>query len=99
MRNTEKKPTNAILPIHDNVVFVREGRKNDGEELGTLFTSTSPKHPIFPHQLVLCIGEAVEPTISIEIVTHVFEVQGLDIQNRFITHEHLDEELASLQEM
>ena len=91
--------TNATLPIHYNVVIVRKGRENDGEELGAFFTSTSPGHPVFPHRLVFCINKAIEPTISLKIVTHVFKVRGADIQNILITHEHLDEELASLQEI
>ena len=33
------------------------------------------------------------------IVTHVLKVRGTDIQNGFITHEDLDEELAGLQKM
>ena len=50
-----------------------------------------------PHRLVVGINEAVKPTISLKIVTHVLELQGVDIRNRFITNKHLDEELASLQ--
>jgi hypothetical protein len=97
MKKTRKKErTNAILPIQYNVVLVREGGEKDREEFGALFTSTSPRHPVVPHGLVLDIGEAVEPTISFEIVTHVLEVRGPDIKNRPITHKHLDEELASL---
>ena len=57
---------------------VRTEEKN-GEELGTFFTSTSSRHPLFPHQLVFNIGEVVEPTISLEIITHVLEVRGPDI--------------------
>ena len=87
------------MPIQDNVVLVREGGEDDGEELGAIFTSTSPRHPVTPHGLVFDIGEVVEPTISIEIVTHVLEVRGPDIQNGLITYKHLDEELASLYEM
>ena len=45
---------------------------------------------------VLVGGEVVEPTIVFETVAQI-KVRGLDIQNRFITHEHLDEELASVQ--
>ena len=87
------------MPIQNNVVIVREGGENDGEELGAFFTSTSPRHSIAPHGLVIDIGEVVEPTISLEIVTHVLEVSGSDIQNGLIANEHLDEELASLQKM
>ena len=58
------------------------------EELRAVFTSTSPRYPVFPHRLVLYIGEVVEPTISLEIVTHVLEVRGPEIQNKFITYEH-----------
>jgi hypothetical protein len=46
--------------------------------------------------LILQIGEAVKPTISFESVAHVLKVQGLNIQNGLVTHEHLDKELASL---
>jgi hypothetical protein len=77
-------------------LFVRT--ENDGEELGMFFTSTSPRHPIVLHRLVLHINEAIEPTISFEIVTHFLEVQGPDIQNKFVAHKYLVEELASLQE-
>ena len=87
------------MPIQDNVIIVRKGGENDGEELGAFFTSTSPRHSVAPHGLVLDIGEAVEPTSSFEIVTHVLEVSGLDIQNGLTTYKHLDEELASLQKM
>ena len=82
--------------IQDNVVIIREGKENDGEKLVALFTSTSPRHPVFPHWLVLYIGETVELTISFEIVTHV---RGPDIQNGLIMHKHLDEEFASLYEI
>ena len=86
------------MPIQDNVVLVREGGENDGEELGALFTSTSPRHSVVPHGLALHIGEVVEPTISLEIVAHVLEVGGPDIQNGLVTHKQLDEELANLHE-
>jgi hypothetical protein len=69
------------LPIHYNVVLVRQGRKKNGEELGAFLTSTSPWHSVFPHGLVLNINEAVEPTVSLKIVTHVFEIRIADIQN------------------
>src|ERR1700737_3365767 len=95
-KTREEERTNATLPIQYNVVFVREGGENDGEEFGSLFTRTSPRHPVVPHGLVLQIGEAAEPTILFEIVTHVLEVRGPDIQNGPITHKDLDEELASL---
>ena len=84
------------MPIYDNVVLVREGGENEGEEPGALIMSTSPRHPIFSYQLVLHISEAVKPIIFLEIVTYVLKVRGLDIQNGAITHEHLDKKLASL---
>ena len=58
--------------------------------------STSPWHPVFPHGPILNINEVVEPTVLLKIVTHVFELRIANIQNWFITIEHLDEELASL---
>ena len=87
------------MPIQDNVVLVREGGEKHGEKIGAFFTSTSPRHPVAPHGLVFDIGEALEPPISLKIVTHVFEVRGLDIQNTLITDEHLDKELANMQEL
>ena len=86
------------MPIQYNIVLICEGAKNDGEEFGPFFMSTSPRHHVVPHELVLHIGEAVEPTISFEIVAHVLEVRGPDIQNGAVTHKHFDEELASLHE-
>ena len=43
------------------------------------------------------IREVVEPTMSFEIVAHVLEVWGPDIQKWLVTHNHFDEEFASLQ--
>ena len=64
------------MPIQDNVVLVREGGEKDGKKLGVFFTSTSPRHSVVPHEFVLHIGENVEPTISLEIVAHVLEIDG-----------------------
>ena len=47
--------TNATVSIHDNIIFVREGKKNDGEKFVAYFTYTSLRHPIFPHRLILLI--------------------------------------------
>lgn len=72
VKQVDEGHTDATLPIYENFVLVCEGRGKVRKELGALFTSTSPRHPVIPHQLVLCIIEVVEPTISLEIVTHVF---------------------------
>lgn len=70
----DKEKTDATLPIHDNVVLVREGGENDGEELVTFSTSTSLRHHVFPHRLILLIGEVLEPTTSLVILTYVLKV-------------------------
>ena len=90
----DEEHTKATLPIPDNALFVREGKEKDGEEIGVFLTSTSPGHPVIPHGLVIGINKAVEPTISLKIVT--LELRGADIQNRLITNKDPDEELASL---
>ena len=95
MRKMREERTNSTLPIQYNVVLVCEGGENDREEFGALFTRASPRHPVVPHGLVFQIGEAIQPTISFEIVAHVHEVRRPDIQNGPVTHKHLDEELAS----
>ena len=95
-KQREEEHTKAALPIHVNVVIVREGSEKDGEEIMAFLMSTPPGHPVIPHGLVLGINEAVEPPISLKIVTHVLYLRGVNIQNKFITNEHLDEELASL---
>ena len=87
------------MPIHDYIVLVLEGGEMDGIEFVAFFTITSLRHPIFFHYLIIFIGEAIEPTIFLEIVTHVLKVWGTNIQNGFITHEDLDEELAGLHEI
>ena len=100
MRKTrEEERTNTTLPIQYNVVLVCEGGEKDREEFRALFTSASPRHPVDPHGLVLQIGEAVEPTISFEIVTHVLEVRSADIQNGYVPHKYLDEEFPSLHKL
>ncbi len=92
------KLTNAALPIHYNVVLVSKGGEKNRIEIGSFFTSTSPWHSVFPHGLVIGINEAVEVPISLKVITHVLTLRGADFQNRFITNEHLDKELASLGE-
>jgi hypothetical protein len=96
-RKEKKKQTNFTLPIQNNAVLVSESRENDGEELWALLTSTSPGHTVIPHELILQIREAVDPTISFKIVAHVLKVRGTDIQEGNVTHEDLDKEFASLQ--
>lgn len=49
--------------------------------------------------LVFLFGEFVEPTTSLEIIIHLLEVQGIDIQIGFISNEELDEELTGLNKM
>ena len=71
LKTNNEEQTNATLPIHDNVVIICEGGKN----LMVFFRSTSSKHPLFPRCLVHFFGEVVEPTISLEIVTHLLEVR------------------------
>lgn len=84
------------LSIHDNVIFIREGGEKNGEELVAFFTSTSPKQPVLPHSLVFFLGEVVELTIPLEIVTFFLEVQGTYIQDRFIRIEDLHEEFTGM---
>jgi hypothetical protein len=69
-----EEQTTATLPIQYNVVLIREAGEKDGEKLGAFVTTTSLRHPVVSHGLVSQIGEIVEPTISLEIVTHVLEV-------------------------
>jgi hypothetical protein len=96
-KKKQNKQTNVTLPIQYDVVLVSEGGEKDGEELWALLTSTSPRHPVIRHWLILQIPEVVEPTISFKIVAHIFEVRGANIQKWIVTHKHLDKELASLQ--
>lgn len=91
-----EKQTNTGLPIHDNVVFVRKGEENDGEKLVAFFTSTSPRQPILLHSLVFLLGEVVEPTIPLEIITHLFEIQSMYIQNGVIPHVTLIKKIVNL---
>ena len=97
MKNKEMKnePTSHCQSKIMSSLSVR-AEKIMEKKLRAFFKSTSPRHPVFPHGLVLHIREAAEPTISLDIVTHVLEVQGPDIQNGLITHKHLDEEFTSL---
>lgn len=90
---------NATLPIHGNVIFVCDNKEIDGEKLVAFFTNTSSRQPVLFHNLVLFSSEVVEPTIPLDIVTHILEIQGTYIQNGFIPLVDLDEELAGLQQM
>lgn len=54
MGNKEMKNIQMLhLPIHYNVVFVREGGENDGEEIGAKLTSISLKQHVFPSSVGL----------------------------------------------
>ena len=91
-------PTPHCQSIIMSTLSVRTSKMME-KNSGRFFTNTSPRNPVFLHGLVLCINEAIKPTISLKIVAHVFKVRAMDIQNILITHEHLDKELASLQEI
>lgn len=87
------------MPIYDNVVLVCEGVEFDEEDFVVFFTCTSLKHPVLLYDKVFLLGEVVEPTIPLEIVTHLLEVPGTYIQNGFILHEDIYEILAGLYQM
>lgn len=63
------------------------------------FMGTSLRHPVFPYGKVLLVSEVIEPTIPLEIVTHLLEVRGMYIKNGFIMYEDIDEILAGLYQM
>ena len=56
----DKGHTNAILSIHDVVILVREGGKNDGNGILAYFMSIFPRHHVLPHSQILFLSEAVE---------------------------------------
>jgi len=69
------------LPIHYNVVLVGEGEKKDGIKLVMFLTSTSLRHAVLPQSLILLICETIEPTIPLEVVTHLIKSCALYLKN------------------
>ena len=74
--------TYTTLLVHNNIILISESSEEDREENMMLFTSTCPSYPITAHCLALLIGEGIQPSISLEVVTillhglHTQEVGG-----------------------
>jgi hypothetical protein len=62
------------------------------------FTSTSPMYSITAHRLALLIGEGIQPSISLEVVTILLYDLLPYSENGVNTNKNLDVELPSLQQ-
>jgi hypothetical protein len=60
--------------------------------------STSPRYPITVHRLALLIGESIQPSISLEVVTILLHGLLPNFESRGNTIKNLDAELPSLQQ-
>ena len=61
--------TYTTLPVHNNIILVGKSSKKDREENVMLFTSIFPRYSISTHRLALLIGEGIQPSILLEVVT------------------------------
>jgi hypothetical protein len=61
-------------------------------------TGTLPRYPIIAHRLALIIGEGIQPSISLEVVTILFYGLLPHSKNGINTNKNFDTELPSLQQ-
>ena len=62
------------------------------------FTSTSPRYPIIAHCLVFVIGEDIQLSISLEVVTILLHGLFPHVENGANTNKNLDVEFPNLQQ-
>ena len=88
--------TYTILSVHKNIIIVSESSEEDREENMMFFTSTSPRYPITAHPLVLLIGEGIQPSISLEVVTILLHDLLMHFENE---DKNLDAEFPILKKL
>ena len=88
--------TYTTLPIRDDIIPVDERSKNDREINIMHFASTSLGYPITTHFLALLIGENIQPSISLEVVTVLMHGLLTHFENGVNTNKNLDVEFPSL---
>jgi hypothetical protein len=89
--------TYTTLPVHNNIILIGESSEKDGKKNMMLLTGTSPRYPITAHGLALLIGEGIQPSISLEVVTILMHGRLPHSKNGVNTNKNLDAELPSLQ--
>jgi hypothetical protein len=90
--------TCTTLLVHNNIILVGESSEKDREENMMFFMSTSPRYPIIAHRLALLIGECIQPSISLEVVTILLHGLLPHSENGVNTNKYLDAEFPSLQQ-
>ena len=90
--------TYTTLLVHNNIIIFGESSDNDREKIMMFFTSTSPRYPIRAHRLALLIGEGIQPSISLEVVTTLLHGLLPHSENEVNTNKNLDAEFPSLQQ-
>jgi hypothetical protein len=90
--------TYTTMPVHNNIILVGESGKEDKEKNMMLFASTSLGYPITANRLVLLIGEGIQPSISLEVVTILMHGLLPHSKNGVNTKKNLDAELPSLKQ-
>jgi hypothetical protein len=63
-----------------------------------LLSGTSPRYPITAHRLALLIGEGIQPSISLEVVTILLHGLLPHFKIGVNMNKNLDVELPSLQQ-
>jgi hypothetical protein len=86
------------LPVHNNIILVSENNKKDRAKNMVFFANTSPRYPITAHRLALLIGEGIQPSIPLEVVTILLHGLLLHSENGVNTNKNLDAEFPSLQQ-
>ena len=88
--------TYTTLPVHNNIILVGESSEEDREENMMFFSSTSPRYPITAYRLALLIGESIQPSITLEVVTILLHSLLTHFENIVSTNKNLDVEFPSL---
>ena len=91
--------TYTTLSVHNNIILVGESNKNGREENMILFANTSPRyshHCASSDGLALLIGESIQPSISLKVVTILLHGLRSHFENGVNTNNNLDVEFPSL---
>ena len=89
--------TYTTLPVHNNIILVGETKEKDREENMMFFASASPRYPIITHRMALLIGEDIQPSILLEVVTILLYGLLPHFENGVNTIKNLDTGFLSLQ--
>ena len=88
--------TYTTLLVHNNIILAGKSSEEERKKNMMLFTSTSPRYSISAHRLTLLIGEGIQPSISLEVVSILSHGLLTHSKNGVNTNKNLDAEFSRL---